>query len=210
MPEDQEKIDLTSLSIPKLPLRYGTDSCYITLTDRRFAAETVALRNTPELGKYVNYVELTFEDQACWLNEQLDRNDALNFVLIAKQKFAGTLSLYDIKHGKSCEYGRLMIPDDGMRIYALAAEMLCMSFAFEILGIQTLYCVVMEGNNSVLNFHLKNGWRKDVRYERFERVNGSDAHLEGLSVDVSEWPSCFAKMRPLAKRLLTPAPAGAI
>jgi hypothetical protein len=57
---------------------------------------------------------------------------------------------------------------------------------------------------------LKNGWRKDVRYERFERVNGSEAHLVGLSVDVSEWPSCFAKMRPLAKRLLTPAPAGAI
>jgi len=207
---DQEKIDLSALSISKLPLRYGTDPCYITLSDHRFAAETVALRNTPALGKYINYIELTCKDHTLWLNGQLERNDALNFVLVAKQRFAGTLSLYDIRHGKSCEYGRLMMPDDGIRIYALAAEMLCMSFAFEILGIQTLYCVVMEGNKSVLNFHLKNGWCRDIRYERFERVNGSDAHLLGLSVGVSDWPKCFAKMRPLAKRLLMPAPEGTL
>jgi RimJ/RimL family protein N-acetyltransferase len=204
MSKELETVDLSALYTPKLPLRYGTESCYITLTDYRFAAETIALRNTPELGKYINYVKLTPEDQERWLAGQLERDDALNFVLIAKQRFAGTLSLYDIKHGKSCEYGRLMMPDDGRRIYALAAELLCMSFAFEILGIKTLYCVVMEGNNAVLNFHLKNGWHRDARYERFERVNGSDAHLVGLSVDRSEWLKCFAKMRPLAKRLLAP------
>jgi RimJ/RimL family protein N-acetyltransferase len=174
------------------------------MTDFTFAADTVALRNTPALGKYVNHVELTPEDHKFWLANQLERDDALNFVLIAKQRFAGTLSLYDINHGKSCEYGRLMMPDDGRRIYALSAEMLCMSFAFEILGIKTLYCVVMEGNNSVLNFHLKNGWRVDAGYERFQKVNGIDAHLIGLSVERSEWPQCFAKMRPLAKRLLAP------
>jgi RimJ/RimL family protein N-acetyltransferase len=205
MPRDQEKIDLSALCIPRLPLRYGTEFCYITLTDRSFAADTVALRNTPALGKYINHVELTIEDQELWLASQFERNDALNFVLIAKQEFAGTLSLYDIHQGKSCEYGRLMMPDNGRRIYALAAEMLCMSFAFEILGIKTLHCVVMEGNNSVLNFHIKNGWRVNTRYERFQKVNGVDAHLIGLSVDRSEWPDCFAKMRPLAKRLLAPA-----
>ena len=206
MLKDQEKIDLSALCIPRLPLRYGTESCYITLTDCSFAADTVALRNIPALGRYVNYIELSIEDQQLWLASQFERDDALNFVLVAKQRFAGTLSLYDIQHGKSCEYGRLMMPDDGRRIYALAAEMLCMSFAFEILGVKMLYCVVMEGNNSVLNFHLKNGWRMDARYERFQKVNGLDAHLIGLSVDRSEWPKCFAKMRPLAKRLLVPAP----
>jgi RimJ/RimL family protein N-acetyltransferase len=200
--EDQEKIDLSALCIPKLPLRYGTESCYVTLSDYRFGAETVALRNTPALGKYINYVEISAEDHEQWLSSQLERDDALNFVLIAKQRFAGTVSLYDIKHGKSCEYGRLMMPEDGRRIYALAAELLCMSFAFEILGIQTLYCVVMEGNNAVLNFHLKNGWIRDARYDRNEKVNGSNAHLIGLSVDRSEWPKCFASMRSLAKRLL--------
>jgi RimJ/RimL family protein N-acetyltransferase len=98
------------------------------------------------------------------------------------------------------------MPDDGRRIYALAAEILGMSFAFEILGIQTLYCVVMEGNDSVLNFHLKNGWNIDTRYDRIENVNSMNAHLLGLSVDRSGWSCCFAKMRPLAKRLLGSVP----
>jgi RimJ/RimL family protein N-acetyltransferase len=201
-------LNLSALNVPKFPLRYGTESCYITLTEERFTAEIVALRNNPTLGKYINYVELSAEDHERWLAGQLERDDALNFVLVAKQRFAGTLSLYDIEHGKSCEFGRMMMPDDGRRIYALGAEVLGMSFAFEVLGVQTVYCVVVEGNNPVLNFHLKNGWSRDTRYERFERVNGVSAHLIGLSMDRSMWPACFAAMRPLAKRLFT-SPAAA-
>ena len=204
MLETEKQIDLAELTIPKFPLRYGTEICYITLTDHRFTAEIVALRNNPALGKYINYVELSSDRHESWLTGQLGRDDALNFVLVANSRFAGTLSLYDIKHGESCEFGRMIIPDDGRRIYALGAEMLGMSFAFEILGIQTLYCVVMEGNTPTLNFHLRNGWSIDARYERSECVNGMNAHLIGLTVNRSKWPECFARMRPLAKKLLVP------
>lgn len=206
MLRSQDKLDLSAFYSAKLPLRYGTDHCHITLSDRLFVAETVALRNNPALGKFINYVKLTTADHERWLSGQLERDDALNFVLVAEQKFAGTLSLYNIQHGKSCEFGRMMMPDDGRRIYALAAEILGMSFAFEILGIQTLYCVVMEGNDSVLNFHLKNGWSRDARYDRSENVNGLNAHLLGLSVVRSQWPCSFTKMHPLAKRLLVSIP----
>jgi RimJ/RimL family protein N-acetyltransferase len=206
MHEVQDKLDLSALNSTKMPLRYGTDTCYITLADRCFVDETVALRNNPALGKYINYANLSTEDHERWLCDQLERDDALNFVLVAEQKFAGTLSLYNIQHGASCEFGRMMMPDDGRRIYVLAAEMLGMSFAFEVLGMQTLYCVVMEGNDSVLNFHLRNGWTRDARYERNQNVNGLSARLIGLSVDRSRWPDCFAKMLPLSRRLLVPIP----
>jgi RimJ/RimL family protein N-acetyltransferase len=196
-------IDLSALSFSKLPLRYGTDACYITLNESHYTSETVRLRNNHALGKYINYVELTTESHEHWLTGQIKRSDALNFVLVAKHRFSGTLSLYNIEHGKCCEFGRMMMPDDGRRIYALAAEMLGMSFAFEIMGIKTLYCVVMDGNDSVLNFHLRNGWNIDSRYGRIENVNGTDKKLIGLSVDRSKWPLCFEKMRPLAKRLFT-------
>lgn len=201
MLKSQKGVNLDTLNIPKLPLRYGTDSCYISLSDSRSAADIIALRNDRELGKYVNYVELTLEDQERWLTEQLGRADSLNFSLIAQQRFAGILSLYNIEHGTSCEFGRMMMPNDGRRIYALAAEILGMSFAFEVLGVRTLYCVVVEGNDTVLRFHLRNGWKEDARYDRYASVNGSNAHLVGLSVERSEWPGCFAKMQPLARRL---------
>jgi RimJ/RimL family protein N-acetyltransferase len=194
-------VDLSALDLSKLPLRYGTESCYITLTDDRFTAEIVALRNTPALGKYINYVELSRADHERWLAGQMERDDALNFVLVANHLFAGTLSLYNIEHGKSCEFGRMMIPDDGRRVYALAAEILGMSFAFEMLGVDTLYCSVMEGNDPVLNFHTRNGWTRDLRYDRLERVNGLNASLIGLSVHRSKWPASFRAMRPLGKRL---------
>jgi RimJ/RimL family protein N-acetyltransferase len=210
MSDNRKSIDLSTLTFSKLPLRYGTESCFITVTDSLYTAEIVRLRNTPVLGKYINYVELTEESHERWLAGQLERDDALNFALVARQKFTGILSLYNIKHGESCEFGRMMMPDDGRRIFALAAEMLGMSFAFEILGTRTLYCVVMEGNNAVLKFHLRNGWRLDARYERFELVNGSNARLIGLSMDRSEWPQCFARMRPLARRLLAPAQVGTL
>lgn len=204
--QNVREVDLASLGFAKLPLRYGTEQCYITLSDRSFTAEIVALRNTPALGKYIHYAELSKEEHERWLLGQLDRSDALNFSLVARQQFAGTLSLYDIQHGKSCEFGRMMMPDDGRRIYALAAEMLGMSFAFEILGIEILYCVVMDGNHSVLNFHLKNGWTRNPRYDSHTTVQGQKASLVGLSVIRSEWPRCFAKMRPLAKRLFASPP----
>jgi len=201
MPENRDKIELSAPGSPKLPLRYGTESCYVTLTDDRFTTEVVALRNTPALGKYINYVELSAADHQCWLAGQLEREDALNFVLVANQLFAGTLSLYNIEHGKSCEFGRMMMPDDGRRVYALAAEILGMSFAFEILGVQTLYCSVMEGNDAVVNFHLRNGWTKDLRYDRHELINGLNASLLGLSVHRSKWRESFRAMHHLAKRL---------
>lgn len=203
MPTDQHS-SLSDLSLAKLPLRYGMDSCYITLTDDRYAEETIQLRNTAALGIFVNSVALTLEAHEYWLAQQLERDDALNFVLVAKQKFAGTLSLYNIEHGQSGELGRMMMPDDGRRIYALAAEILAVSFAFEILGLRMLYCVTMEANKNVLNSHLKYGWRTDPRFDRLQTVNGRETHLLGLSMEHSEWRKNLARVMPLAKRLFRP------
>ena len=193
-------LNLAELNISKLPLRYGTDSCYITLTDDRYTEQIVELRNAASLGKYIHYVELSAEDHRCWLAGQLERDDALNFVLIARQKFAGTLSLYNIEHGNQCELGRVIMPES-RRFYAMAVDVLGMSFAFEILGVQTIYCVVVEENRTILDAQIKNGWKLDARYERYEIVNGRQAHLIGLSMERSEWPAWFAKYRSLARRV---------
>ncbi len=122
------------------------------------------------------------------------------FRAVIRQKFAGTLSLYNIEHGKQCELGRVMMPEF-RRFYALAVDVLGMSFAFEILRVSTLYCVVDERNRTVLDSQLNNGWKLDARYERYEIVNGRQAHLVGLSMERSEWAAWFAKYRRLAKRV---------
>ena len=199
-----KSLHLSELEMRKFPLRYGTDSCYITLSDDLYTQEIVELRNTASLGKYINYVELSAADHRRWLAGQLERDDALNFVLIARQKFAGTVSLYNIEHGKQCELGRVMIPVS-RRFYAMAVDALGGSFAFEMLGLRTLYCVVDERNRIVLNAQLNHGWKIDLRYERFETVNGRRAHLVGLSIDRTEWPGLFEKYLPATRRVFRSA-----
>ena len=105
MSENGKAVRLSGLNFRKFPLRYGTDACYITLTDDFYASETIALRNTPALGTFINYVHLSSETHQDWLSSQLERDDALNFAFVVKQRFSGTLSLYDIEHGKQCELG---------------------------------------------------------------------------------------------------------
>lgn len=202
MAEGGRKTCLSDLELPKFPLRYGTDSCYIMLTDDRFSEDTIRLRNNPAFGRFLNYVELTREDHDRWLAEQLQRDDALNFVLIVEQKFAGILSLYDIQHGNQCELGRMMLPKE-RRIYAYPAELLALSFAFEVLGLHSVYCVVVEGNKRVWKLLLKIGWHLTPRYDRFQKVNGVDAHLLGLSIERAEWRQIFERKMVVSKRLFS-------
>ena len=97
-----------------------------------------------------------------------------------------------------------MMPSDGRRIYATAAGFLGISFAFEVLGVQTLYCTTVEGNKSVLNSQLRTGWKIDPRYDRVVCIHDVETHLIGLSMDRSDWPGNFARMAPLARRLFSP------
>jgi RimJ/RimL family protein N-acetyltransferase len=204
MSENERGVRLSALAFRKLPLRYGTESCYITLTDDRYAEETIALRNNPALGTYINYVELSAQAHQEWLASQLERDDALNFALVSKQRFSGTLSLYDIQHGRQCELGRVMMPNDGRRIYALAAGILGISFAFDILGVQTLYCTTAGDNKSVFNSQLRTGWKIDPRFDRVVCIRDIETRLIGLSMDRADWPKVFARMAPVARRLFSP------
>lgn len=202
MAEGSRKTCLSDLELPKFPLRYGTDSCYITLTDDRFSEETIQLRNNPAFGRFLNYVELTREDHERWMAEQLQRDDALNFVLVVEERFAGILSLYDIQHGKECELGRMMMPKE-LRMHAWSAETLALSFAFEVLGLRTVYCVVVKGNTKVWKLLLKIGWRLNPCYDRLQKVNGEDAHLLGLSIERAEWRQIYERKIAVSKRLLS-------
>lgn len=195
---------LEELVARKFPLRYGTDACYITLTDDLYTEEIVKMRNTASLGRYINYVKLSPEDHRRWLEGQLERDDALNFVLVARQKFAGMMSLYNIEHGKQCELGRVMMPVS-RRFYAIAIDMLGASFAFEVLGVRTVYCVVDEENRRVLDCQMENGWKVDAGYERSAIVNGRRARLVGLRMERSDWPGLHAKYLPQTKRVFAPA-----
>src|SRR5271169_1421145 len=142
-PPRKSTIRLEALDIPKAPLRYGTDGCCLQLCDSSYSREMVELRNT-DLGPYLNRITVREEEHEEWMRARSERNDILDFVILIQGRFGGTVSFTQIEHGKRCEFGRMIIPNDGRRVYTLAVEFLGMSFGFEILGMQQIYCAVVE------------------------------------------------------------------
>jgi len=192
---------LTSLRVAKVPLRYGTDACCLALLDSTYTSEILHMRNS-DLGAYLTRIQLTEQEHERWIENRLSQPNVLDFVALVRGAFAGTVSLTEIVPGASCELGRMIMPNDGRRVYALAVEFLGMSFGFEILGLKEMHCAVVEGNDSILRLHLRNGWRLNPAYDRDADVNGKRLHLAGLGIARSEWPGSFAGMSRLVKRLL--------
>jgi RimJ/RimL family protein N-acetyltransferase len=192
---------LDKLEIAKAPLRYGTDACCLVLADSAYTNDILSMRNS-DLGVHLNRIQVTAEEHELWLSLRLAQPDILDFVVLIDGKFGGTVSLTQIEHGAKCEFGRMIIPNDGRRVYTLAVEFLGMSFAFEVLGLEEMYCAVVEGNDSILRLHLRHGWVLNPAYDREAIVNGRRVQLAGLSISRTEWPNSFAGMKTLVKRLL--------
>ncbi len=192
---------LTALQISRVPLRYGTDSCCLTLCDSTYTSQILRMRGS-DLGPYLTRMRINGQEHERWLESRMRRPDILDFVVLVRDRFAGTISLADIVPGDRCELGRMIMPDDGRRVYTLAVEFLSMSFGFEILGLKEMYCAVVEGNDSILRLHLRNGWKLNPHYDRDAIVDKRPVHLLGLSIVRSEWPGSFAGMSRLVKRLL--------
>jgi RimJ/RimL family protein N-acetyltransferase len=186
----------------KMPLSYGSDACRLVLADERFSKDIVALRNNPRVNAFIHRGGLTEEAHNRWLARQMERRDALNFVILVRGRFAGTVSLYDISPGKDCEYGRLVMPDNTARIFALAVEFLCLSLAFEILGMRSVHCRVARPNAAVYGFHRANGWQDDASYDEDITVaEGEVIPHAGLSIALDDWPTAFARAKRLLQRL---------
>lgn len=192
---------LKQLHIPRAPLRYGTDSCCIQLCDSTYSSEIRSLRNS-DLGPFLSNMEIAEEEHERWMTSRAARSDVLDFVILIQGAFGGTVSLTEIEHGKVCELGRMMIPNDGRRVYHLAAQFLGISFGFEMLGVQEMYCAVAEKNDRLLRLQLRNGWKLNPAYNRVAMVNGSAMQLVGLSVVRASWPELFSSMKNLVMRLL--------
>lgn len=192
---------MTSPVLERMPLRYGSEACCLVVCESRYTPEIVALRNDPLVNRFIHHDLLTEESHERWLRGESMRRDSLNFVILVAGRFAGTASLYEILPGQSCQYGRMVMPLDDRRIYAVAAEFLSLSFGFEVLQLQEIHCTVAKENSAGLGFHLRNGWRRQRELDGFTRINGSEIAEVGLSMGVDDWPPALENNRDLLRRL---------
>jgi RimJ/RimL family protein N-acetyltransferase len=161
----------------------------------------VKLRNDPKVNRYIHHDHLTPEAHERWLKGESMRRDSLNFVILIEDCFAGTASLYNIAAGSKCEFGRIAMSKDDRRVYAIAAEFLCLSFAFEVLQVMEVYCTVVAENKSALGFYLRSGWQHDLRYDGFTKLDGLEMSELGLSMNLEHWAKALEDNREVLRQL---------
>lgn len=193
--------DLARIDTYKMQMSYGSQRCRLVLNDSRYTHDVVALRNDAKLNRYIHHELLTEEMHDRWLSAQLGRRDALNFAILVRGAFAGTLSLYNITRD-TAEFGRFILRDGIARVYAPVASLLATSFGFEILGLPELHSKVLEDNQRALSFIERIGWRRDSRYDEQVTFHGERTRVIGHSLSADAWPAVFDQDRDLLTRLL--------
>jgi RimJ/RimL family protein N-acetyltransferase len=194
-------VDLAKLQKRKLPFSYGTRRCRLVLSDSRYTREVVAMRNDQRLNRFIHHDELTPELHERFLEAELERSDAFNFVVLADDSFAGTVGLYAIGD-ETAEYGRFVMPEGGVRRLAPAVTLLCCSFGFEVLGLREIYCRILERNERVLRFHDRMGWKRDARHNEDVVFYGEQMGLVGFSLSLADWPGVFEAHSQLLSAVL--------
>jgi RimJ/RimL family protein N-acetyltransferase len=195
-------IDLERLHKRKLPLSYGTERLRLVLGDSRYTQQVVELRNDPNLNEWIHHDPLTPQAHDQFLDRELDRCDALNFAILIERKFAGIGGLYDIE-GTTAEYGRLVLRDEGrVRRHSVVVTTLFLSFGFEVLGRDLIYCRMLDRNALVLGYAQKMGWKPEPRYDREVDFHGEHMKQLGYSVSASDWPAFFEAHRELLSEIV--------
>ena len=189
-------VDLDCIEKPKFPLSYGTGRFRLELCDSRYTQQIVDLRNDPRLNEFIHHDPLNVEAQERFLDAELDRRDGFNFAILVDGCFAGTTALMNVRSG-TAEYGRFVMSEGPLRRFAPAATLGCLSFGFEILGLEEVYCRIIRENQRVRQFHERMGWNRASRYGREVPFHGARRVLVGYSVNVSAWPDMFERHRAI-------------
>lgn len=118
------------------------------------ASEVLAIRNNPEFNRFLSNAgqEIKIEDQIRWTQKCKEENDNVNFKVLLKGNFAGTISLYDIDKNGSAEFGRYIVTHP---IAAIESELLLMQYGFEVLGLSEIVCKTVEKNTKVWQQHAR-------------------------------------------------------
>jgi len=158
------------------------------------------LRKDPVLTQFLNDGPATLAEQRQWMDRYFERENDFNFLVVsnATKKPIGTVALVDIDRvSRRAEPGRWLIRGDSAS--AVESDLLCNTFAFEALALETLHFSVLTQNTHVVSYHTKCGarWIATAPNHTFKNGVPYDAHLYELDRDTFE-----RTKRPLLEKLL--------
>lgn len=163
--------------------------------------ETVlAWRNSEAVAPYM-YSEhrITAEEHAGWLARALEGGDRRFWIIALDGAGVGLANLVKIDAANSkCEWAYYLAdPATRGRGVGSVVELLVLSFVFERLGLNRLWCEVLVENEAVWGLHERFGFTREALFRAHVRKSGVFRDVVGLGMLGADWPK--AKAAALAR-----------
>lgn len=120
----------------------------VEIKDAQF---TLAIRQDPQITKYLPRIDITLDQQIQWIKKQREEENGYFFVVWDKQgNRLGTIGIYDI-NGNMGEGGRLALYGDSFQ--KIEAGLLMSEFEFEVLHLDYVIGWVEADNISAIRWN---------------------------------------------------------
>lgn len=177
---------------------YGYRLRPVTLADAAFIVE---LRTSdPDRCRFIHPIPPVIEKQEEWLHDYFLRDNDYYWVVerLDSGKSEGVVGIYDLdRDRKTAEWGRWVL-----RVGSLAAvesAWLVYKAAFELLGLDLVYCHTVANNMSVVSFHDHSGIRRIGNLPGFFNLNGIKVDAVRHDCHKSDWPRVDSGLGDQAK-----------
>ena len=161
--------------------------------------ETVlAWRNSEAVAPYM-YSEhaITPAEHAAWLARALEGGDRAFWIIELDGAGVGLANLVKIdRENSKCEWAYYLAdPATRGRGVGAVVEYLVLSFVFERLGLNRLWCEVFLDNEAVWRTHEGFGFRREALLRDHVRKGGVFKDVVGLGLLAADWPAAKAAAR---------------
>lgn len=164
------------------------------------AALVVELRSNPELNRFLHASSNRVEDQLAWLAQYYKREGDYYFVIerCSNGMPEGVIALYDIDSAThSGEWGRWILRQGSLA--AVESAYLIYRIAFELLGLNSVYCCTVADNGKVVSFHDSCGiTARQLLPQHFE-LGGHRHDAVEHRVDLASWAGVKPRLEKLAQ-----------
>jgi UDP-4-amino-4,6-dideoxy-N-acetyl-beta-L-altrosamine N-acetyltransferase len=158
----------------------------------------LAWRNSEAVAPYM-YSEhvITAEEHAAWLARALEGGDRRFWIIALDGAGVGLANLVRIDAANSkCEWAYYLAdPATRGRGVGAVVEYLVLSFVFERLGLNRLWCEVLADNEAVWKTHEGFGFRREALFRDHVRKGGLFRDVVGLGMLAADWPAARATAR---------------
>ncbi len=160
-------------------------------------ARLLAWRNSPEVAAYM-YTDhqISQDEHERWFAGIEGDPRRAYWIIEMDGEPVGLANFYDIdrRHGRGAWAYYLAEPSVRGRGIGGYVEYLMIDKAFGEIGLQKLWCEVLDTNKGVVRMHQRFGFQEEARFRRHVVKNGEYVDVLGLGLLAEEWPEPRARM----------------